>query len=218
MHPSLRDFLDHRLAEMRMDADSMAEAKAAQARAELKLQGATTAELLDAWPRPTLIARLIADDDAFPGPASDSALSSAEKRLGIRLPEELRSVLARHDGFPRAQLLPAAGIARWRDQSAGQKAELLERLFDPRRPAGPRQESSGSAVAIRGESDIAHCLVVAGSYGYGRETEKPVIPRLLWCPDARPAAWVDIANRRGYSSLREWLLPQAARMQSLRAP
>lgn len=62
-------------------------------------------------------------DDAPPPPASDEALTAAQTRLGVTLPDELAALYRTHDGFPAFHILPVASLARWRDAAPQVYAE-----------------------------------------------------------------------------------------------
>jgi Zn-dependent protease len=212
-HADLRDFLEMRLVEQRQAADYDVRWKAARARATVALANTPTPALLAAWetPQAPLLARLImaaSGVGAEPGPASDADLRAAEARLGAKLPVELAAVLRVHDGFRPLQLRPAAELVRWPAFAA----------TDPRRstpwlPPGPAHGEGGEALALDSEAAIAHCVVVAGRDGKP-ERAGLAWAGLLWCPDGKPAAWVAPTSKRGYATLRDWLLPQAAHVRA----
>jgi Zn-dependent protease/cell wall assembly regulator SMI1 len=213
-YPTLRNYLEMQWAEQKQIAIFDAKQQVAQRRQVARLANTPVADLLSAWPQPGLVARWIMPEAASSAPASADELAATERRIGLRLPDELRSVLRRQNGFAPVDLLPASRITYWRELSATTDEALLKTWFEGAGAAAGFRDDGGTPIALRSESEIAHCLIVAGRIG-NRARKLPTYPRLLWCPNGRPAIWVDPAGHRGYASFRNWLLPQAARMSSI---
>ncbi len=155
--------------------------------------------LIDAWQPRDLLVSLLAGDVAWGDAADQQAFDAAAQRLGAPLPDELRAVLARHDGFPPLQLLPSAEVAEWRDVAAEVNQEWLAMMA--------QATDDPDAVAID-DAAISDCRLVAGLRFADADGQRNTLPRLLWCPQhAKP--WLDIGERRRYASLRAWIAPQA---------
>lgn len=166
---------------------------------------ASVGEVLEAFPRPGLLLRWLADDPGWPGGASAAALAAAEARLGLRLPADYAELLRRHDGFPPLQLLPSDELARWREQRARFDDEAVALLFGaaPVRTA----EDGGRVLAHLAEPMVADCVVVAAL----RLPDTRRQPQLLWCPQADPAHhWIELHSRRAHAGFRQWLIGRSA--------
>jgi Zn-dependent protease/cell wall assembly regulator SMI1 len=209
-HAGVRDFLDMRWVEARESEAMEARMAAATARASAKLAGAPIEQLLDSWSEPGFVMRWLNPDLAAADPADEATLRAAQARLGVALPGELATVLRRHDGFRPLQLLPAAEIRPWGEFTANADADTRKTWFD-RTYAGNAPFAAGTPIAFD-EAAIAHCLVVAGMSG--KLEHQPTYPALLWCPDGRPAHWIEPVQALRHDSLHAWILPRAAYMHT----
>jgi hypothetical protein len=211
-HRDLRGYLDMRWVEMRQAQALEARYAAATARATAKLGDAPADALLSSWQEPGFMLRWINPKVAWRGPVDDDDLREAAERVGAPLPDELVAVLRKHDGFQPLQLLPAASIRPWREFVATIDPRIRRDWFSGDY-AQNAPFAAGTSLPMTDENLLAHCFVVAGSTGDAAHYA-PAIPALLWCPDGRPAAWVDPLHARGFAALRDWMLPRAAHMRS----
>lgn len=215
VYVGLRAWLENHWVDQKQSDAWMAESRQAQQRSRAELTEAPIETLLAAWPEPAWWSGLLFAELATPGGADEADLVELERRLGLPLPEDLRTVLAAHNGFPPLRLLDSTRVGRWADQSEHLSEAVRDRLYGGRDVAGgvvtgltDIDDQDGFHVDINHASQIAHCVLVAGSVADPTTGAAP-FPRLLWCPNGQPARWVDPMARRGYDRLRDWILPQA---------
>ena len=208
-YATLRDWLEASWVEATLaERDERALAARLQAQREA-WRDAPVGELLDTFPRPGLLARWLSDGPDWPDGASDAALAAAEARLALRLPPDYAELLRRHDGFPPLQLLPAAELARWREQRARFDDASVQLLFG----SGPvlTADDGGVTLAQLSEAMVAECVLVAALRLPEAAQRERLHPQLVWCPQADPAQrWIELHSRRAHADFRHWLIGRSA--------
>lgn len=219
VYPDLRRYLEQHWIGTQQSRQWARQQREAQMRNTAALADATLEDLLEAWPEPHFLARWMMPALGAGEGADEAELAAAEARLGLSLPHELREMLGIHDGFPDLQLLPARQLVRWSVHARHIDDDYRDQLEQPPESSPMDHEPEhGVPLVWRGVATIEHCVITAA---WIRETETEAKsqahtrPRLLWCPDGAPAAWVDLWLRRGYPDLRAWILPQAAQVTAL---
>ena len=181
--------------------EERAERVAAERRAQLA--NLSAAELLHEFRRPSLLERLITREFFPPGPASPELLDATEDRLGIRLPDDHRAMLAVHDGFRQANLLAAEEI-----RAASMVAEgSIEYLVDIVRKSGDEEFSA---------LDLDTCWVIGGYLQPMPGSETPeLFASLVWCPDARyDQRYVSTISSEVFPTFTDALREYLVRLQS----
>lgn len=134
-------------------------------------------DLLEAFPEPSLIERLLTAGLNLPDPATAEAIHELESRLERPLPDDHRRLLLQHNGFPSMALLAARDIGPATSMAEEQFQYLIGWSLDVG-DGGPLQ---------RHELDA--CWIVAGHVVdlTGEGETGSLIPQILWCPDQPPA-------------------------------
>ncbi|MDJ0793900.1 MAG: M50 family metallopeptidase [Woeseiaceae bacterium] len=181
--------------------EQRAERVAAERRAQLADLNA--AELLGEFRRPSLLERMITREFFPPGPASPELLDATEARLGVRLPDDHRTMLAVHDGFRQANLLSAEEI-----RAASMVAEgSIDYILEIVRASGNEAFSA---------SDVEACWVIGGHLQPMPGSETPdLFASLVWCPDASyDQRYVSTISSEVFPTFTDALREYLVRMQS----
>ena len=172
-YPSVTDLLRERWAEDRYATayeETYEQHSAIRAEAVEEL---TVSELMDEFPEPSLLVRLITSDDLWgPGPATAEELAELSSRIGRPLPDDLAEAWSNANGHSASGLLATdkvvqAGELEWLDAEG---AVLIASM------AGHDGFSADS---------LERCWVVGGMEGYGDEGDEPgsVLGSVFWCPE-----------------------------------
>jgi len=129
-------------------------------------------ELMDLFPRPPFVARLVAwDFEPASPPASMEDIAMLEKALGRDLPDDHREALEFANGYPPASLLGTADIR----PSASVSDATRERVVDV---------ATEADIADFGNDDLDACWIIGGRIRPAYEdVPEELYPTLLWCPD-----------------------------------
>jgi cell wall assembly regulator SMI1 len=187
-HATLREYLEMLRVGDEETAYYEAQFAAREARAGKRLANADVPKLMSEWQEPGLAQSLMGV--GWPGPAESGALDAAERRIGARLPADLRRALETHDGFPPLSLLPAAEL-----DTLGRQAGRVE---------APSKRIDSKAMA--------DCIIVAAMKPPARGGRDKLFPSLLWCPGRGDESWVAMETEKPYASFRQWLLARTVRV------
>ena len=131
----------------------------------------------------------------WPGSASSSELGSAEQRIGLRFPSDLRTALETHDGFPPLNLLSVSEL-----DTVGAQAAVID--------TGAFSGTAGAGKSLAAEDQYRQCLVVV-AIGRDRKIRDKLFPSLLWCPANRESTWITLPARKSYGTFHDWLFERA---------
>ncbi len=208
-HADLRSLLESAWVSRREEALMKHRSEAAQHKARVQLRNASLVQLLDEFPQPNLLTRLLAHGSAWPGPATAAALAAVRQRLGVALPSDLVALYRQHDGWPPMQILPVAALDRGDLQpdgdglpNNGQPMEL-EKI----------DVNGDRAGTLRTDAQtLRHCIVIAAL----RMPPSTQIPTAWWCPAAgnTPEQWISRYPPRAYPSFHLLLLDASARRRA----
>ncbi len=149
------------------------EVRAARAATERRdrLAGLSAAQLIGEFRDPSLLERLITREFFRPGPASTVLLDDTEERIGHALPADHRAVLAIHNGFRQASLLPAEEIRSGRYVAEATIEFLVE-------------TANRHIVGEFTRTDLDACWAIGGHRQPMPDSEEPqLFASLLWCPE-----------------------------------
>jgi len=156
-------------------------------------------ELLDLYPKPNLLLRLIVPELSYPGPASAAQLSAVEALVGRPLPEDHREALEIHDGFVPFSVLATGEIVAAAEIPASERQQAIEL-------------AANAGVAGFDNLALASCWAVGGYVlpsddGYSTE----LFASLLWCPgNASGQRYLSLRENRVYASYIDALRDYAA--------
>lgn len=211
-YASLRAWLETAWAGVAQAAAETSALELAKVAARAALRDVPMQELLQTWPRPSLLVRWMSPVAEWPAAAEPEALRATATRLGRELPPELDELLRLHDGFPPLALLASHQIDRWSTLRPGMDDALLASVVFAPREAAPDDAAAGVPIGALDEAQLRDCLLVAGQVGEPAGTQ--AWPQLLWCP-ASATPWLDLGARRRHASLREWIVERAVPMKAL---
>ena len=107
---SVNEFLRERWVTARHTAISDAIMARIRAVRERQLRGMSVAELMDAFPKPSLVVRAFAGELWGRGPASSNEIAAVAARVGRPLPGDLVAAWSFANGHERSGLLPTASV------------------------------------------------------------------------------------------------------------
>ena len=190
-----------------MSVELVRDVEASRQRAMEELAHADVEALVVRFERPSWWLRWFFQVPDWPTPASDEALSEAERRIDDALPDELRDFYALHDGFPLLQLGAVAEIA---PVSAPRNVELATEMLES--PFALVDAEGRDAVDLRlSVEHLLDCHRLSPPLDPGLAEHLPW-PALLWCPklELAGAGIVNTSTRRTYRDFKLYLRERAA--------
>lgn len=222
-HRDLRAWVEARwLDEVRAQAqvEHLERRRSEAARA---LAGVPIGDLLDDFPEPDLLTRLLSPTSAWPGEVAATDLAATEARLGIALADDHRQLLRKHDGFPPLGLLPARDLQPAGPGLAGIDARIRESWLE-RRFSAVAADGTHAASAPLPREELDACIAIAGlanPEGGAGGANPPTLAMVtaVWCPKAAPGRRVvDLMAAQTYDKLEDWVRLRAANIRAFPHP
>ncbi len=167
---------------------------------EEQVRDMTVTELLDEFPEPSLLVRLITGELWGRGPASDEEVAELAARIGRPLPEDLVEAWSVTNGHDMSGLLPTTSVA---PASAAQS-------FSAERAVELANESGLDSFSL---DALADCWVVGGNEYPDEDGTPELYAMLFWCPEEpRAHRYIDLSSAETADSFTTVLRRAASRM------
>ena len=128
-------------------------------------------ELLDLYPKPNFLLRLIIPQAPLNDPASADQIAAVEALVGRPLPADHREALEIHNGFPGAAILATDQIVTATELTADEHQSAIELAI-------------GAELAGFDERSLTSCWIVGGYVSPAVDNIPAVLtPALIWCPN-----------------------------------
>jgi Zn-dependent protease len=205
-YESLRAWLESRWVSEQWSQQLQVRHEEAKRAKYQSLVGVGLPDLLDHFERPSVLVKLLTQLPDWPDGAAETQITTAETRLEVSFPEDLRALYQQHNGFPPLNLLSLEEtnpITALPDNEPFQFKDQWQLI---------QSDGEEKPMSIN-KQQIANCITLAGTPVPETVSEElPVYPTMLWCPKLLSGddAYLLLYQQRVYTEFTKYVRDMAA--------